>query len=97
MECAFGILKIRWRSIFDKALELKIENSIKTIFAACVLHNICVESGDLVDEGEPQRTEEEYALDNNFEVTEEGDEFLDTGEAILFREELLQSLLERHV
>lgn len=55
VECAFGVLKNRWRNIFNRDLELKIENSVKTIAVACILHNICVDMNDFVlcDPAEP--------------------------------------------
>lgn len=46
VESAFGILKNRWRNVFNRDLELKLENSIKTVFAAFVLHNICMLQND---------------------------------------------------
>ena len=49
VECAFGLLKSRFR-ILNKAMEdsLKIVN--KTIVACCVLHSICIDFGDIWDE-----------------------------------------------
>lgn len=48
VECAFGSLKNRWRNIFNRDLELKIENSVKTVAVCCVLHNICVDMDDFI-------------------------------------------------
>lgn len=48
IECAFGQMKTRWRSIFDKTLDLKIEKIVKVIAACCAFHNICVEMKDLM-------------------------------------------------
>lgn len=45
IENAFGRMKTRWRSIFQKSLELKIQNCVKTIVACCVMHNICLNDG----------------------------------------------------
>ena len=47
-ERAFGMLKSRWRIILKK-IEQKTTTLKKTVIAACVLHNICIERGDLHD------------------------------------------------
>lgn len=48
VERAFGMLKGRWR-IAVKKVEQKTSTLKKTVIAACVLHNICIERGDLYD------------------------------------------------
>ena len=48
MERAFGMLKARWR-IALKKVEQKTSTLKKTLIAACILHNICIERGDLYD------------------------------------------------
>ena len=39
-ECAFGVLKARWRCLLNN-LDCQIENVSTVIIASCVLHNIC--------------------------------------------------------
>ena len=46
VERAFGMLKSRWRIIL-KTIEQKTTALKKTVIAACVLLNICIERGDL--------------------------------------------------
>lgn len=48
VERAFGMLKGRWR-IALKKVKQKTSTLKKTVIAACVLHNICIERGDLYD------------------------------------------------
>ena len=45
MECAFGILKSRWR-ILQKRLDSGIEFSSKIAVVCAVLHNFCINAGD---------------------------------------------------
>ena len=48
VERAFGTLKARWR-IELKKVEQNTSTLKKTVIAACVLHNICIGTGDLYD------------------------------------------------
>ncbi|XP_046391535.1 putative nuclease HARBI1 [Ischnura elegans] len=47
VEQAIGVMKTRWRSIFTKVIELKVEKAVKVIAACAALHNICVLAGDI--------------------------------------------------
>ena len=49
MERSFGILKMRWRSIFLKALEVDVRFVPEVIVCCTVLHNICLTNGDLLE------------------------------------------------
>lgn len=42
------MLKARWRIVLKK-VEQKTSSLKKTVIATCVLHNICIERGDLYD------------------------------------------------
>ena len=48
VERAFGTLKACWR-ISLKKVEQKTSTLKKTLIAACIFHNICIERGDLYD------------------------------------------------
>ena len=49
VEKAFGMLKLRWRLVYKK-VEQKTRTLKKTVIAACILHNICIDHGDLCDD-----------------------------------------------
>ena len=46
VERAFGMLKLRWRLVYKKVEQKTLK---KTVIAACILHNICINHGDLCD------------------------------------------------
>lgn len=48
VERSFGMMKARWRSVFMKALEIKHTKAARVIMACCVMHNICVSHGDVL-------------------------------------------------
>lgn len=46
----FIIYLYRWRTIFNKTLELRIKKCSKVIAACCVLHNMCVIGNDIFEQ-----------------------------------------------
>lgn len=49
IERAFGLWKGRWRSILDCLPMITIEKIPEYLVATCVLHNICILKGDLIE------------------------------------------------
>ncbi|XP_062541418.1 uncharacterized protein LOC134209449 [Armigeres subalbatus] len=86
VECAFGQMKARWRAIFRKDLELRIDNCVKVIVACCVLHNICIDANDIM---EAETILDEQIDDMNVRQEGEFQPVRDTGEGIAFRQQLL--------
>ena len=75
VECAFGGLKSRFR-ILNKTMEDGIKMINQTIVACCVLHNICVDYGDIWDEMVNDETPDAIGLQSNNLEGEEFREFL---------------------
>ena len=48
-------MKVRWRSIFTKAHEVKIPTAVKVIVSCAVMHNICLTEGDIIEAERIQR------------------------------------------
>ena len=63
-ERAFGMLKGRWRLLLKK-VEQQTRTLSKTVLAACILHNICIDHGDLNDcsdsDSDDSDSEDDYA------------------------------------
>lgn len=53
IEHAFALLKSRFRRLhmFDTAL---VSTAVDIIMASCILHNLCILEGDILDENEVQ-------------------------------------------
>lgn len=70
VERAFGMLKVRWRSIFQKTVEMKHTKVARLITACAIMHNICVTLGDVLQP--PAVNDEEQNdivdIDNGVEI-----------------------------
>ena len=94
VECAFGILKTKWRNIFNRDLELTTENCIKTIFAAFVLHNICILKNDF---NPNMLFENEHINDDDDDNEINGDIIVpDSEEGLNIRNDIFNDFLSRN-
>jgi len=74
VECAFGLIKSRWR-IIQKRFDSTIEFAIKCAVACAVLHNICIRCGDNWDD---ENGEDEYPDPGNVgQIVNDGDNMRD--------------------
>ncbi len=48
VERAFGCLKGRWRILLKEIYCTDIERTIRIIHACCILHNLCIDAGDIL-------------------------------------------------
>lgn len=71
VEQAFGILKGRWRILSKELYCVDLERIVKIIHACCILHNLCIDNGDLLledieinDETEEDNVESENITDD---------------------------------
>ncbi|XP_068689551.1 uncharacterized protein [Montipora foliosa] len=77
VERTFGMLKSRWR-IMLKKIEQKTKTLKKTVIAACVLHNICIERGDLYDADESDSDDNPADENGGRNALETGNSIRDT-------------------
>lgn len=49
IERAFGLWKVRWRSLLDCLPMVTLEKIPEYLVTTCVLHNICILKGDLIE------------------------------------------------
>lgn len=59
VECAFGVLKSRWR-ILQKRLDSDISFIGQIIVSCCILHNFCVNAGDPWENAEGRDDDNDY-------------------------------------
>ncbi|KAA8589162.1 hypothetical protein FQN60_010507 [Etheostoma spectabile] len=77
IECCFGMLKTRWPAFFLRALEIRPLFAPKVILACCILHNLCLLTGDIsniLEEDEEEEDEEHQEHQGN--VPDQGDQEL---------------------
>ena len=53
VERAFSLLKAWWRLVYQKS-EQQTRTLNKTVVIACILHNICLEQGDMYENNDKQ-------------------------------------------
>ncbi|CAI2190083.1 3462_t:CDS:2 [Funneliformis geosporum] len=68
VEQAFGLLKGRWRILLKEVNCTDLERITRIIHACCILHNICINNGDLLS------SEDEIKDDNSEENDEENED-----------------------
>lgn len=71
VECAFGVLKARWR-ILDFIEECNVQKISQIIMVCVVLHNFCIRMGDNWDEEDPPDDDNPPNPNNN--VLRDGDD-----------------------
>lgn len=86
VERAFGMMKARWRSVFMKVLEVKHTKAARVVMACCVMHNICISNGDIL---QPLVVEEDPIQHNNA--------WEDEDLAVQLRDHLARRLNVQHV
>lgn len=64
IERAFGVWKTRWRSIFDCLPMVTLEKIPEYLVGTCVLHNICILKGDIIDFDEAEQQQQHLPYEN---------------------------------
>lgn len=73
IERAFGLWKARWRSIFDCLSMVTLKKIPEYLVGTCVLHNICILKGDMIDFDEAYEQQQQLPHDRlTNEITEHG-------------------------
>lgn len=73
IERAFGLWKARWRSIFDCLPMVTLKKIPEYLVGTCVLHNICILKGDMIDFDEAYEQQQQLPHDRlTNEITEHG-------------------------
>ena len=57
VEQAFGLLKGRWRILLNELYCRDLERIVRVIHACCILHNFCIDNGDIL-------SIEDFEIDN---------------------------------
>lgn len=66
VENAFGALKNRFRRILHFTEQVHLPFVVDIIVCACILHNICIDQNDILDEiGSEDSSDEETDFENN--------------------------------
>ena len=71
VERAFGHLKERWRILLKEVYCTNIERIIKIIHACCILHNICIDMGDLLSSENVREMDDNIDSDDEYEAENE--------------------------
>lgn len=75
VENAFGMLKSRWGIVLKK-IEQHLKSMKTTVIATCVLHNICIERGDMYDMSDSDSSDDDSSDDDGGGL-ETGDDIRD--------------------
>ncbi|CAJ1086692.1 putative nuclease HARBI1 [Xyrichtys novacula] len=97
VERAFGILKTRWRSIFLKALEVKVDFVSEVIVDCLFLHSLCLRHGDILEpeDGKEVDVDDNCLVAAHDPAQQTGDAFRDRmAAAISVPEEQIPALRE---
>ena len=66
VENAFGLLKMKWRRLHQHSIAEHTNIIPQLVLCACVLHNICIDAGDVnAEEDAAVRNEEERLADRH--------------------------------
>jgi hypothetical protein len=72
VERAFGRLKNRWRIILHHLYCVNLDRICKIIHGCCILHNICIDAGDLWLDWEEVGDDTHYGVMENVENCVDG-------------------------
>jgi hypothetical protein len=74
VERAFGCLKGQWRILSKEIYCTDIERIIKIIHACCILHNLCIDMGDILSDDIDRELEDNINDEYDDEANERREE-----------------------
>ena len=96
IERSFGSLKTRWRSIFLKALEVKVTFAPDVIACCTILHNICLSNGDIMEPAEEVRPDDNATMPHHHQEQQNGYRIRENLTAAVSAPDALVAALEGH-
>ena len=85
VENAFGLLKMKWRRLHQHSIAENANIIPRLVLCACVLHNICIDAGDVNAEEDAAARNKEEGLADREEINAACDRVLrNNGEFALF-------------
>ena len=76
VENAFGLLKMKWRRLHQHSIAESTRVVPQLILCACMLHNICIDAGDVNDEEDAAIRDDAEAVEDRAEINAACDRIL---------------------
>ena len=90
VENAFGLLKMKWRRLHQHSIQESTRIIPELVLCACILHNICIDAGDVNDEEDAAVRDEAEARADRAEINAACERiFRNNGEILIYNSNVL--------